>query len=135
MSKLWGRIKGNEPRCSFCGKQRDQVRKCIAGPGVYICDDCVELCMEILSGVSRGDSGTRTFNVVSRLPDGSLQRSAHGPLPEAGMGDQCNTRWLRQCPDCRVWNVGSGITACLECGGELIRIGRGTGDPDGERKY
>jgi ATP-dependent Clp protease ATP-binding subunit ClpX len=35
-------------RCSFCGKSSEQVRKLIAGPGVYICDECVELCNEIL---------------------------------------------------------------------------------------
>ncbi len=36
-------------RCSFCGKPRDQVRRLIAGPGVYICDECVLLCQEIVS--------------------------------------------------------------------------------------
>ena len=35
-------------KCSFCGKSQDQVRKLIAGPGVYICDDCIDLCNEIL---------------------------------------------------------------------------------------
>jgi len=35
-------------KCSFCGKSQDQVRKLIAGPGVYICDECVDLCNEIL---------------------------------------------------------------------------------------
>ena len=36
-------------RCSFCGKSRDEVRRLIAGPGVYICDECVLLCQEIVS--------------------------------------------------------------------------------------
>ena len=36
-------------RCSFCGKSRDQVRKLIAGPTVYICDECVRLCNEIMA--------------------------------------------------------------------------------------
>lgn len=35
-------------KCSFCGKSQEKVRKLIAGPGVYICDECVELCNEIL---------------------------------------------------------------------------------------
>mgnify|MGYP001267690831 CR=1 FL=1 len=35
-------------KCSFCGKNQDQVRKLIAGPGVYICDECIELCYEII---------------------------------------------------------------------------------------
>jgi ribosomal protein L37AE/L43A len=36
-------------RCSFCGKGQDQVRRLIAGPGVFICDACVELCNEVLA--------------------------------------------------------------------------------------
>ncbi|MDI3548046.1 MAG: ATP-dependent Clp protease ATP-binding subunit ClpX [Halanaerobiales bacterium] len=35
-------------KCSFCGKSQDQVRKLVAGPGVYICDECIELCNEII---------------------------------------------------------------------------------------
>ncbi|RYZ85438.1 MAG: ATP-dependent Clp protease ATP-binding subunit ClpX, partial [Proteobacteria bacterium] len=31
-------------RCSFCGKSQNEVKKLIAGPGVYICDECIELC-------------------------------------------------------------------------------------------
>lgn len=39
---------GNNIRCSFCGKPQDKVRKLIAGKGVYICDECVEVCTEII---------------------------------------------------------------------------------------
>jgi len=41
-------------RCSFCGKSQDQVRKLVHGPGVFICDGCIELCNEVLreSGTS-----------------------------------------------------------------------------------
>ncbi len=35
-------------KCSFCGKFQDQVRRLVAGPGVYICDECIELCNEII---------------------------------------------------------------------------------------
>jgi ATP-dependent Clp protease ATP-binding subunit ClpX len=35
-------------KCSFCGKSQEQVRKLVAGPGVYICDECIELCTEIV---------------------------------------------------------------------------------------
>jgi len=35
-------------KCSFCGKYQDQVRRLVAGPGVYICDECIELCNEII---------------------------------------------------------------------------------------
>jgi ATP-dependent Clp protease ATP-binding subunit ClpX len=35
-------------KCSFCGKSQEQVRRLVAGPGVYICDECIELCSEII---------------------------------------------------------------------------------------
>lgn len=34
--------------CSFCGKSQNEVRKLIAGPSVYVCDECVELCNDII---------------------------------------------------------------------------------------
>ncbi|MCK4840889.1 MAG: ATP-dependent Clp protease ATP-binding subunit ClpX, partial [Methylococcales bacterium] len=34
--------------CSFCGKSQDEVKKLIAGPSVYVCDECVELCNDII---------------------------------------------------------------------------------------
>ena len=47
--KRGGTMPANERlKCSFCGKTQDQVKKLIAGPDVYICDECVELCNEIL---------------------------------------------------------------------------------------
>jgi len=39
---------GDLLKCSFCGKTQKQVKKLIAGPGVYICDECIELCNEII---------------------------------------------------------------------------------------
>ena len=45
-------------KCSFCGKSQDQVRKLIAGPGVYICDDCVDICTEIIDEELGGDLDT-----------------------------------------------------------------------------
>src|SRR6201981_1450142 len=41
------------PRCSFCGKGQDQVRKLVAGPGVFICDQCIDLCQEVLEDDNR----------------------------------------------------------------------------------
>ena len=35
-------------KCSFCGKSQEQVKRLVAGPGVYICDECIELCSEII---------------------------------------------------------------------------------------
>ena len=42
-------------KCSFCNKTQHEVRKLIAGPGVYICDECVELCCEILDEEFKGN--------------------------------------------------------------------------------
>ncbi|HHY95764.1 MAG TPA: ATP-dependent Clp protease ATP-binding subunit ClpX [Firmicutes bacterium] len=40
--------RGGQLKCSFCGKLQDQVKRLVAGPGVYICDECIELCNEII---------------------------------------------------------------------------------------
>ncbi len=47
----------NTPRCSFCGKSQDEVAKLIAGPGAYICNECIDLCNEIIDdeGLSEPD--------------------------------------------------------------------------------
>ena len=42
-------IKPRMARCSFCDKTQDQVRRIIAGNGVYICDECIALCQEIIA--------------------------------------------------------------------------------------
>ncbi len=44
-------------KCSFCGKNQDQVKKLVAGPGVYICDECIELCNEIIEEELADDFG------------------------------------------------------------------------------
>jgi ClpX C4-type zinc finger len=53
-----------EGRCSFCGKSKEQVGRLVAGPGVFICDECVRLCAEILDEgppVASGQAQTRTW--------------------------------------------------------------------------
>src|SRR5437763_15720916 len=47
-------------RCSFCGKGQDQVRKLVAGPGVYICDQCIDLCQEVLEEDNRTSTSKKT---------------------------------------------------------------------------
>jgi ATP-dependent Clp protease ATP-binding subunit ClpX len=47
-------------RCSFCGKGQDQVRKLVAGPGVYICDQCIDLCQEVLEEDNRTATSKKT---------------------------------------------------------------------------
>ena len=65
-----GRMNEEKIRCSFCGKSQDQVRKLIAGPnGAYICDECVDICSEIIEeefedeGVA-DERGTQEINLI-----------------------------------------------------------------------
>ena len=50
-------------KCSFCGKTQEQVRKLVAGPGVYICDECIELCNEIIEEEFSEDVGVELKDV------------------------------------------------------------------------
>jgi ClpX C4-type zinc finger len=50
--------------CSFCGKQQNEVRKLIAGPGVYICDPCIDLAENVIGSGHRADTELGTMNSV-----------------------------------------------------------------------
>ena len=45
--------------CSFCGKSQHEVRKLIAGPSVFICDECIELCNDIIREETASDKGAK----------------------------------------------------------------------------
>ena len=62
-------------QCSFCGKTQDQVQKLIAGPGIYICDECVHLCNEILI-----DEGIAS-EIESQAPSLSIEIGDMAKLP------------------------------------------------------
>ena len=51
-------------KCSFCGKTQEQVKKLIAGPGVYICDECIELCNEIIEEEFTEDQDVQLDNIL-----------------------------------------------------------------------
>ena len=53
-----------QPRCSFCNKAQDQVRKLIAGPNAFICDECVDICMEIIEDEMEEDQNDADFNLL-----------------------------------------------------------------------
>ncbi|WP_411815989.1 ATP-dependent Clp protease ATP-binding subunit ClpX [Hyphococcus sp. DH-69] len=68
MSKIGGKSSGdgkNTLYCSFCGKSQHEVRKLIAGPTVFICDECVELCMDII----REESKSSLVKATDGVPD------------------------------------------------------------------
>lgn len=62
-------------KCSFCGKSQEQVRKLIAGPGVYICDECVDLCNEILDEELLDTNGTASAPTAPRSEPTPKRRS------------------------------------------------------------
>lgn len=68
MSEKYNELK-DELRCSFCGKPQSAVKRLVAGPGVYICDECVEMCSEILkeTGVFDEDGMENDFDSSSKL--------------------------------------------------------------------
>jgi len=73
MSKAAGDTK-NTLYCSFCGKSQHEVRKLIAGPTVFICDECVELCMDIIreenkSAIAKSRSGVPTPAEIKSVLD------------------------------------------------------------------
>src|ERR1700761_7512249 len=73
MSKTGGDSK-NTLYCSFCGKSQHEVRKLIAGPTVFICDECVELCMDIIreetkSSIAKTRDGVPTPRDIREVLD------------------------------------------------------------------
>ena len=67
-------------KCSFCGKSQEQVRKLIAGPGVYVCDECVDLCNEILDE-ELFDSGSSVASPSPRREQNpERKRKASSPI-------------------------------------------------------
>ncbi|MBU44983.1 MAG: ATP-dependent Clp protease ATP-binding subunit ClpX [Spirochaetaceae bacterium] len=69
MTIMASRKKGSDKEklhCSFCGKEQDSVRRLVAGPGVYICDECIELCNEIIA--EEGEQETGAAGVLQELP-------------------------------------------------------------------
>jgi ATP-dependent Clp protease ATP-binding subunit ClpX len=58
LTQVPGKVeRGSELRCSFCGKAQSEVQKLIAGPGIYICNECVGICDQILKDDEGKNSG------------------------------------------------------------------------------
>ncbi len=81
-TKLSGGDSKNTLYCSFCGKSQHEVRKLIAGPTVFICDECVELCMDIIreeskSSLVKSREGVPTPAEICRVLDDYVIGQAH----------------------------------------------------------
>ena len=55
-------------RCSFCGKSQDQVQRMISGPNVFICNECIDLCLDIIEGVPQEPQKPAKANSAKKLP-------------------------------------------------------------------
>jgi ATP-dependent Clp protease ATP-binding subunit ClpX len=61
-----GDDRGGNLVCSFCGKSQDEVRKLIAGPTVYICDECIDLCNDIIAEECDQEEGLTSTSAVPK---------------------------------------------------------------------
>ena len=77
MTKLAPPFEG-DPRCSFCAKAEDAVRRLVAGPGVYICDQCIDRCNQVVARERVVDSRrhVRTRGPRAGYPEGIFQPRA-----------------------------------------------------------
>jgi hypothetical protein len=82
-----------ELRCTFCGKPHTEVDKLVAGPGVYICDGCVSLCVEVIATATHAEPPSLP-EWASLSDDELLQRlpliAASAADIEAGLRDRVN---------------------------------------------
>jgi len=96
MSKVGGSDSKNTLYCSFCGKSQHEVRKLIAGPTVFICDECVELCMDIIreenkSSLVKSRDGIPTPKEIRK----TLAEEALGAIARKAIDRKTGARGLR----------------------------------------
>ena len=66
-------------RCSFCGKRQEQVNRIIAGPNVYICNECIDLCSSILRDEMKNGE-TQDLELPDTPPYPAGNQNIYGPL-------------------------------------------------------
>jgi ATP-dependent Clp protease ATP-binding subunit ClpX len=86
-------------KCSFCGKSQEQVRKLIAGPGVYICDECVELCNEILDEELIEENPVVSSSAVSSNPEAKPTKKKKSKSGGISFGDIPKPIEIKSCLD------------------------------------
>ncbi|MDR1513731.1 MAG: AAA family ATPase, partial [Propionibacteriaceae bacterium] len=108
---------GDLVKCSFCGKSQKQVRKLIAGPGVYICDECIDLCNEIIEEELSGPAP----DVGPALPKPA---EIHAFLDEYVIGQERAKRTLAVAVYNHYKRVQAGATAVRGEDDELVELGK-----------
>ena len=94
-------------RCSFCNKHQHEVRKLIAGPTVFICDECVEVCVNIIVN-------DETLQTRSETDDDRLRRLASQAFPPKRDIDTCSLCGASQ-PSLELLPIGDRGRLCGEC--------------------
>ncbi len=105
MSKASGGESKNTLYCSFCGKSQHEVRKLIAGPTVFICDECVELCMEIIreenkTSFMKSKEGVPTPQEIFKVLDDYVRRPES--RQEGAVGSRSTTTTSASIPRARM---------------------------------
>ena len=65
-----------EVRCSFCGRTQDEVKRLIAGPNAYICNECVAICADLIEDENEGDAAAEKFSLEGGLPTPAEMKAA-----------------------------------------------------------
>jgi len=80
-------MKSDVLKCSFCGKTQHQVIKLVAGPGVYICDQCIDLCNQIVEE----ETGTRSEGVRNAEIDAAAREAIDAVNRLRALGQQAQS--------------------------------------------
>ena len=114
-SRRWARVRGSSGRnhnrgllaCTFCGKRQNEVRKLIAGPGVYICDGCIDLTVEVITS---GRTEHTAFGAIDNVPE-----EQSGVRCNFCGKDRAQVERVAMMPDVTVERTSSSAAICSEC--------------------
>ena len=114
-SRRWARVRGSSGRnhnrgllaCTFCGKLQNKVRKLIAGPGVYICDGCIDLTVEVITS---GRAEHTALGVIDNVPE-----EQSGVRCNFCGKDRGQVERVAIMPDVTVERTSSSAAICSEC--------------------
>ena len=86
----------NEPEafCSFCGKPRGEVKHLIAGPSVFICDECVSLCQRVIASAGKPPPEDEPTAFLVRSQRGALEQWCRELVGEEYRADALEPRWM-----------------------------------------